>query len=73
MVDTGGRQVSLDGEGIDLTKSEFDLLVTLSSRPGRAWARLELVNRVQGYDFEGDERTIDVHVKNLRRKLALPA
>lgn len=69
MVDKGGRQVSLDGEDIDLTRSEFDLLVALSSRPGRAWSRLELVNKVQGYDFDGYERTIDVHVKNLRRKL----
>jgi DNA-binding response OmpR family regulator len=54
---------------MELTRTEFDLLAALASRPGRAWTRLELVSRVQGYDFEGYERTIDVHVKNLRRKL----
>lgn len=69
LVDKDARQVTLDGEDVELTRSEFDLLVALSSRPGRAWSRYELVNRVQGYDYEGYERTIDVHVKNLRRKL----
>jgi len=61
--------VRLDGRIIELTRSEFDLLITMSSRPGRAWSRHELVSRVQGYDYGGYERTIDVHVKNLRRKL----
>jgi DNA-binding response OmpR family regulator len=68
-LDKDARQVTLDGEDVELTRSEFDLLVALSSRPGRAWSRYELVNRVQGYDYDGYERTIDVHVKNLRRKL----
>ncbi len=69
LVDKDARQVTLDGEDVELTRSEFDLLVALSSRPGRAWSRYELVNRVQGYDYDGYERTIDVHVKNLRGKL----
>jgi DNA-binding response OmpR family regulator len=69
VVDREARQVTVDGENVELTRSEFDLLVALSSRPGRAWSRYELVNRVQGYDFDGYERTIDVHVKNLRRKI----
>ncbi|MDQ3539209.1 MAG: response regulator transcription factor [Chloroflexota bacterium] len=68
-VDKEARQVTVDGSNVELTRSEFDLLLALSSRPGRAWSRYELVNRVQGYDFDGYERTIDVHVKNLRRKL----
>jgi DNA-binding response OmpR family regulator len=68
-IDTERREVHSDGEPVSLTRTEFDLLAALASRPGRAWTRLELITRVQGYDFEGYERTIDVHVKNLRRKL----
>jgi DNA-binding response OmpR family regulator len=68
-LDPERREVHVSGRQIDLTRSEFDLLTALAARPGRAWTRLELVTRVQGYDFEGYERTIDVHVKNLRRKL----
>ena len=54
---------------VDLTPNEYKLLTTLARYPGRAYSRFELINRVQGDDFEGDERTIDVHVKNLRKKL----
>ncbi len=68
-VDLESREVKLDGESVELTRTEFDLLVALASRPGRAWSRFELVNRVQGYDYDGYERTVDAHVKNLRRKL----
>jgi DNA-binding response OmpR family regulator len=68
-IDRDSREVAVDGEGIDLTRSEFDLLAALASRPGRVFSRYELVTRVQGYDYEGYERTIDAHVKNLRRKL----
>lgn len=68
-IDTERREVRCDGSLTDLTRSEFDLLVVLASRPGRAWTRLELVSRVQGHAFDAYERTIDVHVKNLRRKL----
>ncbi|GAA3137615.1 DNA-binding response OmpR family regulator [Kribbella aluminosa] len=68
-IDTERREVHA-GEGqVDLTRMEFDLLAALASRPGRAWARMELVGRLQGHAFEAYERTIDVHVKNLRRKL----
>lgn len=52
-----------------MTRSEFDLLVSLASRPGRAFSRYELVARVHGFDYEGYEKTINVHVKNLRAKL----
>jgi DNA-binding response OmpR family regulator len=68
-IDTERREVRGDGALIELTRSEFDLLAALASRPGRAWTRLELVSRIQGHAFEAYERTIDVHVKNLRRKL----
>ncbi len=69
VIDSEGREVRLRGRPVDLTRSEFDLLLALASRPGRVFSRYELVTRVQGYDYEGYERTIDAHVKNLRRKL----
>lgn len=69
-IDQESREVTVDGRPVDLTRSEFDLLSTLATRPGRAWSRLELVTRVQGHDYAGYERTVDAHVKNLRRKLA---
>jgi DNA-binding response OmpR family regulator len=68
-VDTGRRRAVFDGADLPLTESEFRLLVTLARFPGRAYTRFELINKVQGYDYEGYERTIDAHVKNLRRKL----
>ncbi len=69
LVDRESREVRVDGALVDLTRSEFDLLHALASRPGRVSSRYELVTRVQGYDYAGYERTIDAHVKNLRRKL----
>ncbi|MFD3928321.1 response regulator transcription factor [Streptomyces sp. NPDC058614] len=69
-IDTERREVRAGGQPVELTRTEFDLLAALTSRPGRAWTRMELVGRVQGHTFEAYERTIDVHVKNLRRKLA---
>ncbi|WP_328439013.1 response regulator transcription factor [Nocardia puris] len=68
-IDTERREVYSGGEPVELTRSEFDLLAALASRPGRAWSRMELVGRIQGHTFEAYERTTDVHVKNLRRKL----
>ncbi|MEZ4595118.1 MAG: response regulator transcription factor [Chloroflexota bacterium] len=61
--------VEVDGERIDLTRSEFDLLAILMGTPGRAFSRLDLLDRLQGTTFEGSERTIDVHIKNLRSKI----
>ena len=63
------REVLVSGEEIDLTAREFKLLTTLSRYPGRVYSRMELVEKVLGYDFEGYERTIDSHVKNLRAKI----
>ena len=68
-IDRETREVTLDGTVLDLTRSEFDLLHALASHAGRVFSRFELINRVQGYDYDGYERTIDQHVKNVRRKL----
>ena len=69
VIDTEKRLVTQDGEAIDLTTTEFNLLVVLARSPGRVFSRMELLDRVQGEAFEGYERTIDVHVKNLRKKI----
>ncbi len=68
-IDTVKHEVRRDGEPVDLTPNEYKLLSALATYPGRAYSRYELIDRVMGYDFDGDERTIDVHVKNLRKKL----
>ncbi|MFL6056687.1 MAG: response regulator transcription factor [Actinoallomurus sp.] len=68
-IDIERREARTPGGPITLTRTEFDLLAALAARPGRVWTRLELVERLQGHEFEAYERTIDVHVKNLRRKL----
>ncbi len=64
------RQVTVDGIALDLTPSEFGLMRVFMAQPDRVFSRSELLSRVQGYDFEGYERTIDTHVKNLRKKIA---
>jgi DNA-binding response OmpR family regulator len=69
VVDTDRHEVTLAGDLVDLTVSEFRLLAALARHPGRVYSRLELVERIQGDDVPGYERTIDTHVKNLRRKL----
>jgi DNA-binding response OmpR family regulator len=69
VLDRGGRFVKAHDQLIDLTPSEFDLLLSLMAEPGRAFTRLELLERLSGTAFEGYERTIDVHVKNLRSKI----
>jgi two-component system, OmpR family, response regulator RegX3 len=68
-IDATRHQVLVDGDEAPLTPTEFRLLATLAGYPGRVFSRYELINRVQGHDFEGYERTIDAHVKNLRRKI----
>ena len=68
-IDISGHKVLVNGEEVDLTASEFKLLTTLCRYPGRVYSRMELVEKVLGYDFEGYERTIDSHVKNLRAKI----
>ena len=69
VIDITGHKVFVRDEEIELTASEFKLLTTLSRYPGRVYSRMELVEKVLGYDFEGYERTIDSHIKNLRAKI----
>jgi DNA-binding response OmpR family regulator len=64
-----GRMVNVGETRVELTPSEFDLLAVLMSAPGRAFSRSDLLDRLQGTAFEGYERTIDVHVRNLRAKI----
>jgi two-component system response regulator BaeR len=64
------HQVLVGGQELKLTPCEYNLLKTLLSHPNRIFSRHELINIVQGYDFEGYERTIDSHIKNLRKKIA---
>ena len=64
------RRVIIAGEDLTLTPSEFNLLKILLQNPRRVFSRSDLINRVQGYDYEGYERTIDSHIKNLRKKFA---
>jgi DNA-binding response OmpR family regulator len=68
-IDLAGRQVHVDGMPVELTTLEFDLLVALAAAPGRVFSRGQLIERVWGWDFFGDERVVDVHVRNLRRAL----
>lgn len=68
-IDLDGRTVIVDGNLVSLTPKEFDLLVLLASHPGRVFGRETLLEKVWGYDYLGDSRTVDVHVQRLRRKL----
>ena len=68
-LDRGTHTVSVGDRLVDLTPSEFDLLSALMSSPGRVFTRVDLLARVQGTLYEGYERTIDVHVRNLRAKI----
>ena len=69
VIDTVQHEVRRDGLVIELTPNEYRLLQTLARYPGRAYSRFELVSHVQGHEYQGYERTIDAHVKNLRRKI----
>jgi len=68
-LDLAGHVTKVGSRLVDLTPTEFDLLAALMATPGRAFSRLELLDRIQGTSYEGYERTVDVHVKNLRAKL----
>jgi DNA-binding response OmpR family regulator len=69
VIDEPRREVTVRGAGVDLTPTEWGILLALATVPGRVYSRSELINRVRGYEFEGYERTVDSHVKNLRRKV----
>ena len=68
-LDRDNHDVRVDGNSINLTPSEFDLLAALMETPGRVYSRADLLIKLQGTAFEGIERTIDVHVRNLRTKI----
>ncbi|MEJ2211013.1 MAG: response regulator transcription factor [Anaerolineae bacterium] len=68
-IDTSSRRVWLDGEPVDLTVTEFDLLKTLAENRGRVLSREQLLEQVWGYDFYGEERVVDVHIGHIRQKL----
>ena len=69
VIDEPRHQAMVRGAAIELTPTEWGVLVALATVPGRVYSRSELINRVRGYEFEGYERTVDSHVKNLRRKI----
>lgn len=68
-LDRDTRAVMVAGRSVDLTPSEFDLLAALLASPGRVYSRLDLLDILQGIRYEGYERTIDTHIKNLRAKI----
>jgi two-component system response regulator BaeR len=68
-LDDETHQVMIDKQMLNLTPNEFGLLKIMMTQPNRVFSRSELINRVQGYDFEGYDRTIDTHIKNLRKKI----
>jgi two-component system OmpR family response regulator len=68
-IDTESHEVRKKGVPAVLTPTEFRLLMILADKPGRVFSRLQLINMVQGYDFEGYDRTVDAHIKNLRQKI----
>jgi DNA-binding response OmpR family regulator len=68
-IDVGRHEVRVDDEPVELTSLEFQLLATLVEAPGRVFTRRQLIERVWGWDFYGDERLVDVHIGNLRRAI----
>ena len=70
-LDEETRRVFIRGQELKLTPIEFGLLKVLLNRPDRVFPRNELISHVQGYEFEGYDRTIDTHIKNLRKKIAV--
>jgi len=68
-VDVGRHEVRVDDEPVELTSLEFQLLATLAEAPGRVFTRSQLIERVWGWDFYGDERLVDVHIRNLRKAI----
>ena len=69
VIDTGKHEVRIEEKSITLTPTEFKLLTLLIQTPGQVLSRAQLVEQVQGYSFDGYDRTIDSHIKNLRQKI----
>ncbi|MFZ0492964.1 MAG: response regulator transcription factor [Acidimicrobiia bacterium] len=72
-IDIARREAAVDSSPVELTSLEFDLLAALTSAPGRVFTRRQLIERVWGWDFFGDDRIVDVHVRNIRKALGDPA
>jgi len=70
-IDIEKRLARIAGEAVELTSTEFDLLKTMAEHPGRVYSRMNLLDETQGDSYEGYERTIDSHIKNLRKKIEL--
>jgi len=68
-IDHDRHEVTLDGEQIEMTPKEFAILATLADEPGRAFSRMQLLERAFGFDYFGLERTVDVHIMKIRRKI----
>ena len=68
-IDAGRHEVRVDDEPVELTSLEFQLLATLAEAPGRVFTRGQLIERIWGWDFYGDERLVDVHIRNLRKAI----
>lgn len=68
-IDPNGRTITVSKKPLSLTPKEFDVLLLMAKRPGRTYSREEILERIWGYDYNGDTRTVDSHVKNIREKL----
>jgi DNA-binding response OmpR family regulator len=68
-IDKDAREVQVDGAPVNLSALEFDVLTALAETPGRVFSRRQLLEGVWGYDFYGDERVVDVHIRSLRARL----
>lgn len=69
IINTLGRKVTVNGKEVNLTAKEFDLLILLATNPGKVFTREELLEIIWGYEYFGDLRTVDVHVRRLREKI----
>ncbi len=68
-INTLGRKISINNKNINLTAKEFDLLLLLATNPGKIYSREELLGTIWGYEYFGDLRTVDVHIRRLREKI----
>jgi DNA-binding response OmpR family regulator len=68
-IDLHGHRVTRAGEPVRLTRTEFNLLATLAQHPGQTFSRAQLLDRLHGVAYDGYDRSVDAHIKNLRRKL----
>ena len=73
MIDPVRREVALNNQAVPLTALEFDLLHFLASHPGRVWRRAELIQEVWDYEYVGDQRVVDVHIGQIRKKIEIDA